>query len=75
MAERLIWSILKDGLGYTCEFRCCGNWSVINNVLGETDMSFLSDLSLWEAERDGVLKKHINCQKEEVTEKKADSVL
>lgn len=61
MAERLIWSIFKDGFGYICEFRCCGNWFVINNVLGEIDMLFFSDLSFWEVERDGVLKKYINC--------------
>lgn len=54
MAGRLIWNILKDGLGYTCEFR---NWPVINNVFRETDMSSPTDLSLREAERGGVWNK------------------
>lgn len=51
MAERVD---LRDGLGYAFELRCCRNWSVINNVLGEVDMPFLTELSLSEAERDEV---------------------
>lgn len=53
MAKGLMENILRDGLGYACEFRCGGHCSAINNVLGETDMSFLTDFRTWEAERDG----------------------
>lgn len=49
MAKGLMENILRDGLGYTCEFRCGGHCSAINNVLGETDMSFLTDFRTWEA--------------------------
>ena len=39
MAKELMENILRDGLGYTCEFRCGGHFSAINNVLGEADIS------------------------------------